>query len=388
MRASLQKKSLKNFFLTHSYASKKIDNYRYNILSFPKNYKVSKILDNLKILHVTNFNERHNGRLFYNTGKRINNGFVRLGHSVLEFSDRDLLSSFRSLNDINGAKKLNIKFIETVRNFKPDIVVLGHADLISNESLEQIKKENMHIKISQWFLDRMDSDWKHNKSRFEAKFKFTDVNFCTTSPDIMNFSKNNEVHYMPNPVDKSLDRLRIFKNKNIENDVFFAMSHGVHRGVLKKGKYDIRENFINKLTKITPNIKYDLYGVNSIQPIWSDNYLNAISNAKMGLNLSQGKSIKYYSSDRIAQMMGNGLLTFLNSKTLLNNFFSNKEIIFYDDIFDLAEKIIFYKKHDTKRSSIAKRGWEKSFKYFNSNIIAKFIISKTLGSKKEKFYWE
>ena len=25
----------------------------------------------LKILHITNFNERHNGRLFYNTGRRI-----------------------------------------------------------------------------------------------------------------------------------------------------------------------------------------------------------------------------------------------------------------------------------------------------------------------------
>ena len=44
----------------------------------------------LKIIHITNFNERHNGRLFYNTGKRINNGLVRLNHSVLEFSDRDV----------------------------------------------------------------------------------------------------------------------------------------------------------------------------------------------------------------------------------------------------------------------------------------------------------
>ena len=46
----------------------------------------------IKVLHVTNFNERHNGRLFYNTGKRINNGFIRLNHSVLEFSDRDIVS--------------------------------------------------------------------------------------------------------------------------------------------------------------------------------------------------------------------------------------------------------------------------------------------------------
>ena len=31
--------------------------------------------------------------------------------------------------------------------------------------------------------------------------------------------------------------------------IFFAMSHGVHRGELKKGKLDNREFFINKLIK-------------------------------------------------------------------------------------------------------------------------------------------
>ena len=37
-----------------------------------------------------------------------------------------------------------------------------------------------------------------------------------------------------------------------------------------------------------------------------------ISNSYMGLNLSRGKPIKYYSSDRIAQLVGNGLLTFID----------------------------------------------------------------------------
>ena len=38
------------------------------------------------------------------------------------------------------------------------------------------------------------------------------------------------------------------------------MSHGVHRGVLKKGKNDKREFFLKKLIKIADeNIKFDLY---------------------------------------------------------------------------------------------------------------------------------
>ena len=48
----------------------------------------------------------------------------------------------------------------------------------------------------------------------------------------------------------------------------------------------------------------------------------------MGLNLSRGKPIKYYSSDRIAQLVGNGLLTFIDEKTFLNDFFSEKKLFF------------------------------------------------------------
>ena len=50
------------------------------------------------------------------------------------------------------------------------------------------------------------------------------------------------------------------------------MSHGVHRGVLKSGKFDERENFINKLLKKLPNTKFDLYGLNGKQPVWADNF--------------------------------------------------------------------------------------------------------------------
>ena len=35
----------------------------------------------------------------------------------------------------------------------------------------------------------------------------------------------------------------------------------------------------------------------------------------MGLNLSRGEPIKYYSSDRITQIIGNGLVTLIDEKT-------------------------------------------------------------------------
>jgi len=326
--------------------------------------------------------------LFYNTGRRINNGFLRLNHSVLEFSDRDIVSYYRSINDLDGSTKLNRKLIEVVSNYLPDLIVLGHADLIKVETLSYIKNMYPNIKITQWFLDRMDSEWQINRSRFENKFPITDSNFCTTSPDVLKFKNNSNIFYIPNPVDSSFEKLRVYENKSYNRDLFFAMSHGVHRGQLKKGKFDVRENFIKSLIKRTPAIKYDIYGMNNSQPIWADEYIKTIQQSKMALNLSQGKPIKYYSSDRISQMIGNGLLTFVDIKTQLNNFFTDKELIFYKNLSDLSELINKFNKEDKNRKLIAKAGREKYFKYFNSTLLADFIITKTFGFKNKKFYWE
>ena len=128
--------------------------------------------------------------------------------------------------------------------------------------------------------------------------------------------------------------------------------------------------------------------MNNVQPIWANNFINKISNSYMGLNLSRGKPIKYYSSDRLVQLMGNGLLTFVDIKTQLNDFFNHNEIIFYKDIYDLSYKLNKYKKDTSSGKKIARRGKKKYFKYFNSDIVSDYIISKTFNAKsKYNFIW-
>ena len=384
---NIQKKTISNFYLTDNYISNRIDSYRSLLLNKTPSLNLLKNKSKLKILHITNFNERHNGRLFYNTGRRINNGFIRLNHSVLELSDRDIVSYSRKITDLKGSQKLNTKLIDVVSNYVPDLIVFGHADLIDNKTIEFIKINYPDTKMCQWFLDRMDGEWKSNKDRFIKKMHLMDANFCTTDPNSLNFNKKYPSYYMPNCVDPSLEKLRIYNNNSYKSDVFFAMSHGVHRGILKKGKIDAREYFVKKLMTMTPNIKYDCYGLNNVQPIWSEDFLNSISQNKIGLNLSQGKPSNYYSSDRFSQLIGNGLLVMIDKKTKIGDFFNKNEIVTYYDHSDLSEKIIKYNKDDKGRKNIAKNGRKKYFKYFNSNIIADFIINKTYGNKK-KFFWE
>ena len=380
-----QKLNYNNFYLTNEFVSSKLDAIRKNFLNF-NNFIVQR--KPLKILHVTNFNYRFDGRLQYNTGRRINNGFVRLGHNVLTVSDRDLVNQYKNITDPNGSKKLNDKLIKIYKNFKPDLLVLGHADAISNDTLFFFK--NNGVKICQWFLDPLSKfgpDYHKNKKRIIIKHKIIDATFLTTNPSSLDFNINNS-YFMPNPCDESFEFLENYNN-DCKYDLFFAMSHGVHRGQLKKGKSDNREIFINELVKKNNDIIFDLYGLHNIQPIWGNDFINKISNSSMGLNLSRGEPVKYYSSDRIAQLMGNGLLTFIDEKTYYGDFFTSDEIVTYKNLDDLSSKLNKFKKDKKKRSIIAKNGKEKYFKYFNSTIVAEYIINKTLDNKiKNKLIWQ
>ena len=391
LRREYQKLSLQNFYLTHNFVTRMIDNYRDDKLKYYKTFNIKKTKDNLRILHITNFNERLDGRLFFNTGRRINNGFIRLGHSVLGFSDRDIQKYYKSFGDLKGAKTLNDKLKKTCYNYKPDLIILGHADLISAQQISELREDYPNTRFGQWFLDPLNKqgpDYERNKKRILDKIDVVDSSFLTTSPDALNFLKSKKSFFIPNPSDSSFEILNNFKNPcNV--DVFFALSHGVHRGVLKTGKTDDRITFLNKLVSVTPDIKFDIYGIKKIQPIWADHYFKTIQNAKMGLNLSRGDAIKYYSSDRITQIIGNGLVCLIDEKTQYNNFFNSNEMVFYKNMSDLSEKIIKISKDEKLRKKIAKNGKKKYMKYFNSDLVAQYIINKTLDIKmKTKNYWE
>ena len=387
---NLQIKNYENFKFTPEIITKEIETIRKNLFFDKKINNISR-KKNIKILHITNFNERHNGRLHYNTGRRINNGFIRNNHTVYALSDRDITHSSKSLIDPQGIKSLNNKIIEVVPIFKPDLIMLGHADNVKDETLSYLKEQNRNLRIGQWFLDpitRKGPDYNKNKYRLTSKSKYTDFSFLTTSPDVLDFELKNSF-FIPNPSDTSFEILNNFQ-KDQPFDLFFAMSHGVHRGVLKKGKKDNREMFLKEiLNKGKDQIEFDFYGFGDKQPIWGQDFLDNIANSKMGLNLSRGEPLKYYSSDRISQLFGNGLLTFIDKRTKLDNFFNSNEAVFYKDKNDLIEKILKYKKDNKKRKLIAKNGKFKYMKYFNSNLVSQFMIDEIFDFKsKNNYIWK
>ncbi|MBC8303894.1 MAG: glycosyltransferase [Pelagibacterales bacterium] len=354
------------------------------------NYRLNFIKNKLKIINIYNLGQKLNHRLYnISVGKKFTNGFIRNGHDVLEISDRDFIKQNRQLSLSSTTSKFQKYLIETFKNYNPDLLFFGHTNNIDLETLESVKNQNKNIVISQWNEDPIMKSLKDSKANIQKISHYgntVDHNFITTHPSIfLKQNKNiNNLHFMFIPVDKNIECFDVFNLKPIK-DIFYAMSHGVNRAILKKGKSDSRIYFLNSLIKKINGINYDFYGFENNEPIWGDAFYNALTNSKMGLNLSRGLPTKYYSSNRIASLMGNGLLTFIDKNTQLNDIFKKNEIIFYENLDDLADKILFYKKNTSSRKRIAKNGKNKYFNLFNETKISKYIIDKSIGKNAKLF---
>ena len=386
IRKDLQKLSRKNIKHSISQNTKAIDQMRESI--FPR-YNLNILKNRLKILNLYNQGQKLNHRLYnISLGKKFTNGFIRNNHDVLEISDRDFLKNNKSFNLFQNRKNFQKYLLESFKNYNPDLFFFGHTKNIDLSTIDEFKSYNKNLIISQWNEDPVMPSLNYSKqniSNINLYSNFVDHNFITTHPSLIKNKVNSKnFHFFFVPVDKNIECFDVF-NMKPKNDLFYAMSHGVNRAVLKAGTEDTRVEFLDKLVKKIPNIKYDFYGFSNKQPIWGNDFNNQLINSKMGLNLSRGKPTKYYSSNRIASIMGNGLLTFVDEKVQMNDFFTKNEIIFYKNINDLSDKIKFYSNKDKLRKKIAKNGKEKYFKLFNETKITKYFVDISIGNKTSLF---
>ena len=384
-KRKIQKLGRKNIKHLINNNTKLIDEIRQNI--FPR-YSVNFIKNKLKIINLYNQGQKHNHRLFnISLGKKFTNGFVRNGHDVLEISDRDYLRNNKSFSIIPNKINFQNFLIDTFKNYNPDVLFFGHTKNISLDTLETIRSINKNLIISQWNEDPVMNGLNYSKqniSNIKLYADYVDHNFITTHPSVIKNKINSNFHFFFVPVDKNIERFDVYKLRP-KNDLFYAMSHGVNRSILKPGTEDDRIKFLDILIKKIPDIKYDFYGFLNKQPIWGNDFNNALINSKMALNLSRGRPTKYYSSNRIASIMGNGLLTFIDKNVSMSDFFNKDEIVFYSNINDLSDKIKFYSRNDKLRKIIAKKGKTKYFKLFNESKITKYMIDISIGKQSSLF---
>ncbi|MBD1168363.1 glycosyltransferase [Pelagibacterales bacterium SAG-MED06] len=342
-----------------------------------------------KILHVANFNENSDGRLFYSFANKLNSGFIKNNHIVETISDRSYIKLNRSiLNPFSDIKKFNNKILNTLKNFSPNMLLIGHVFNIKKDVFEYCNKND--IKICSWYIDSVSKEFlnKDKKQKFLSNLKFIDKCFITSSPKI--FKKNKyfkKIRFIPNPVDSSIDYLKNFNNTDFNFDIFSAISHGQNRGVLKKGKFDEREKFIKEIIYNLPQLKFASFGMDNFEPIWGANYYNYLSKSKMAINISRGSYQNLYSSDRISSLIGNGLLVFINKKAQFQKLFTNNEVVFFNNKKDLISKINYFSANDKSRVKFSKQAYNKYHKHMNNRVISDYILNSVDLINSKKPFW-
>jgi glycosyltransferase involved in cell wall biosynthesis len=385
----IQKFNYENKKINYNTNLIKISNQKKNLI-MKEGYKINFINNNNnnnKILHIANFDEKNDFRLSnINLATKISNGFIKDKFHTTNFSDR-FFSQQNVFSDIDD------RIINIIKNLKPSLILLGHTNSIKTETLKNIKDKYSNIKIAFWYEDSINKkgpDYIKNKTFIEKYKNYVDQYFITT--DVNNIETSipkKKLNFIPVPSSHLSENLSLYKTKNHEYDIFYAVSHGVNRGVLKKNKIDERYNFLKLLMRKSEDINYNVFGFNNVQPVWGDEFIKEMSKCRFGLNLSRGEPVKYYSSNRIATLVANGIPTLIDEKVKYSDFFSNNEMIFYKDIYDLIDKVNFYKKNERKRIQIGVNGQSKYFRIFNNIIVADYIASKTLGTKPSYNYvWD
>jgi len=336
------------------------------------------------IIHISSFSERLDYRNYdLSIAHKLSYGFIKNNIKVFNISDR--IQNFKLNNQILNNKLLNI-----CNNVKPDLIIIGHSDKLSSQTLNILKNKNKNLIFSFWYEDSINPlgpDYISNKIFVEKYIDFIDHFFFTTHPQMVKACKNKYKYFIPVPCASQFEDLDAYKNKYPIYDIFFALSHGVNRGNLKKGKIDEREEVLNFINKSIDGLNSNFIGVAGKQPVWGEDYKKELFNSKLALNLSRGKPLRYYSSNRIATLIANGIPTLINKKTHYDDFFNKDEIIFYNDEFnDLIEKINFYLKNEKERVQIGKNGKKKYYELFDATYIADYIISTSLDVKPKYTY--
>ena len=257
--------------------------------SLVQNFSLNYLRNKLRIINIYNTGQKNFHRLYnISLGKKFTNGFIRNGHDVLEISDRDFIRQSRNLFQIKNSDKFQEYLINTFKNYNPDLIFFGHTQNIKCDTIYEIKNLNKGVILSQWNEDPVMKSLSYSKQNLANISHYSDIvdhNFITTDPSILKkqMKTKNNFHFFFVPIDKNIECFDVSKKHPLK-DLFYAMSHGVNRATLKRGKMDTRIHFLNSLIKRLENIDYDFYGFQNKEPIWGNDFYRALNNSKMGLN--------------------------------------------------------------------------------------------------------
>ncbi|ABS63727.1 conserved hypothetical protein [Parvibaculum lavamentivorans DS-1] len=320
----------------------------------------------MRIVIAGNYNEKRAGANYYATVRKLTNGFIRNGHHVMPFSDRDVAREVHRWGIGRGGDAYaNSRLVDLCDNFEPHLLILFHADRISNDTVRKIRSRIPGLSVSVVNLDPI--FLPENPPRIKRFAEVADTTFITTAGErLKEFATSTHgVAFIPNPADPSIETLKGFAREDQPFD--FLCTIGTERTTPWRGQ------MMRDIEARVPEARYSFHGLEGRPYLQGRDYLEALSSAKMGLNINRADDHYLYSSDRFAQYAGNGLLVFVARSTGYDEIFSDEEFVFFRDLDELADKLRYFLKNDGERQRIARNGYERYHAFFSERLVARYI---------------
>ncbi|MFN3614759.1 MAG: glycosyltransferase [Rubrimonas sp.] len=330
-----------------------------------------------RVLLVGNFDRRGLGRSHFNTEHKLLAGFLRLGHGALAFSDRDVAreSSLWGRSRL-GAGRMNAKLVETARHYRPHLVVVFHCDLVAPETYAALRGTG--ARLAQVGVDSTDHR-PGSMTAFRTRAELVDLSFLTTAcPEALRrlSPRPGSVTFLPNPVDEGVETARVF---DVPRD-------GLALDALFLGSDDgTRPHQVAALrAALPPEVRFRAgAGVAGGPRLTSTDFLEALASSAQGLNLPVDHAHAtpfLYSSNRIAQLLGQGTLTHVHAPARLQALYEDG-VVPFEGPADLAENILRFARDDAERRRVAERGWRIARARTGSAAVAGWVLAATLGEE-------
>jgi hypothetical protein len=325
----------------------------------------------LRILHCASFRHRKYSYWYPSIEQKLTNGLIRLGHSVECFSQRDVAKNEAWLGHKRfGGRAVNRRLIEACENYCPHVLLLGHAELIENATVVEIRRRHLGIRVAMWYCDPL---WVPEKIALVKRWaRVCEAVFVTSGGEVLaEIAREGALTaHFPNPVDASIETGRSFAAETWDHDLFFA---GIEKG--EPG----RTAFLAHLREGADGLRFRIHKAFGEPPIGGRAYLAALERSMMGLNLSRRWDVPWYSSDRIAHMMGSGMLTLTPRTPGLTTLFSQDAMGWFDGYADLRELIAHYLARPDEARAVARRGWEEAHAKCDERTVAAWMLAIACG---------
>lgn len=325
----------------------------------------------MRVLHVDYQQlRRYDRQLRTSWVEKLAYGMIRNDHYVHSFSDRDV-AAFEAplgLRDL-GYGRANKRLLELALAVEPDLLVIGHSDIISNKTLKKIRAGLPAIRMAHCNVDAIFVP--HNVERIRRRAEVVDAVFVSTGRrELEQFAGlGARLYYLPNPVDASIEVLDNSQKTDLPVDLLFCSNGIKHstRGVTV-------EHLKNALGK---ELNFQLHGDFGGPPIWGRDYDRALAQTRMSLNLNRQEGNYWYSSDRMAQLAGNGILQFTHSAQGFQDLLPPETVVYFDDNDDLVKKVREFHHDDARRRAWAARARAFFHTEMCSALFSRYIVEAT-----------